>query len=135
MHRLKLRTCKEMTVHESARYPSDLVRFLVSRINAGDLDGLVALYEPDAILVADDGNFLVGQDAIRAFYRTLLSANPQFAQGREAAPVINSGIALTSSTLADGTTTAEIARLQADGSWLWIIDQPAIVRLQSRSAA
>ena len=122
-------------MHEPARHPSDLVRFVVSRINAGDLDGLVALYEPDAILASDDGNVLVGQDAIRAFYRTLLSANPQFAPGREALPLINGAIALTSSTLADGTTTAEIARQQADGSWLWIIDQPAIVRLQSRSAA
>ena len=122
-------------MHEPARHPSDLVRFVVSRINAGDLDGLVALYEPDAILASDDGNVLVGQDAIRAFYRTLLSANPQFAPGREALPLINGAIALTSSTLADGTTTAEIARQQADGSWLWIIDQPAIVRLQNRSAA
>ena len=28
--------------------------------------------------------------------------------------------------MADGTVTAEIARQQPDGTWLWIIDQPAI---------
>ncbi|WP_309604149.1 hypothetical protein [Phenylobacterium sp.] len=120
-----------MTVHEPARHPSDLAKFVVSRITAGDIDGIVALYDPDAILVADDGKVLVGQAAIRAFYCSLLKSNAQFAPGREAPPLFNDAIALTSSTLADGTTIAEIARLQTDGSWLWIIDQPAIARLHT----
>jgi hypothetical protein len=35
-------------------------------------------------------------------------------------------LALTSSHLGTGQVTAEVARQQADGSWLWAIDQPAI---------
>ncbi|WP_192809216.1 hypothetical protein [Actinomadura montaniterrae] len=30
--------------------PDDLSRLVVERLNAGDVDGLVALYEPDAVL-------------------------------------------------------------------------------------
>jgi hypothetical protein len=35
-------------------------------------------------------------------------------------------IALTSSTLINGDITAEVARRQPDGSWLWVVDQFAI---------
>jgi ketosteroid isomerase-like protein len=115
---------------ERASHPSDLVRFVVQRINAGDLDGLVALYEPDAILAIDDGKVVVGKDAIRAFYQSLLMTKPQFMPGQESPPLINGGLALTSSTLTNGTTTAEVARQQSDGSWLWVIDQPAIAKFQ-----
>jgi hypothetical protein len=34
---------------EPAVQPDDLARFFVERANAGDVDGLVALYEPDAV--------------------------------------------------------------------------------------
>ena len=40
---------------EPARDPQDLARFLVQRANAGDVDGMVALYEPDATLSAPSG--------------------------------------------------------------------------------
>ncbi|KAB2366200.1 hypothetical protein F9B16_39895 [Actinomadura montaniterrae] len=33
-----------------ASLPDDLSRLVVERLNAGDVDGLVALYEPDAVL-------------------------------------------------------------------------------------
>ncbi len=35
-------------------------------------------------------------------------------------------LALTSTRLPDGTVTAEIARRQSDGTWLWVIDQFSI---------
>ncbi len=120
----------EKTIIERASHPSDLVRFVVSRINAGDLDGLVSLYEPHATLATGDGKSVVGKDAIRAFYQSLLITKPQFAPGQESPPLINGLLALTSSTLLDGTTTAEVARQQPDGSWLWVIDQPAIAKFQ-----
>ena len=37
---------------ESACDPQDLERLLVCRERAGDVDGMVALYEPDAFLSA-----------------------------------------------------------------------------------
>jgi hypothetical protein len=35
-------------------------------------------------------------------------------------------LALTSTRLPDGSVTAEIARRQGDGTWLWVIDQFSI---------
>src|ERR1700728_1444070 len=40
---------------ERAVRPEDLGRFFVDRANAGDLEGLVALYEPDAVLSVPGG--------------------------------------------------------------------------------
>ncbi|MEX0810138.1 MAG: hypothetical protein WD044_15545 [Dongiaceae bacterium] len=41
--------------HEPARDPLDLERFLVARQRVGDVDGMIALYEEDAILDSSDG--------------------------------------------------------------------------------
>jgi ketosteroid isomerase-like protein len=49
---------------------------LVSRANAGDVEGMVALYEPDAALACGDGRIAVGTDAIRKFYTDLLATGP-----------------------------------------------------------
>ena len=40
---------------ERARRPEDLGRFFVARANPGDVEGLVAVYEPDAVLVLPTG--------------------------------------------------------------------------------
>lgn len=40
---------------EPALNPEDLARLFVSRANAGDVEGLVALYEPDAVLAGTEG--------------------------------------------------------------------------------
>jgi uncharacterized protein (TIGR02246 family) len=40
----------------------------LARVNARDLDGLVELFAPDALLLAAGGQRLEGRDAIRAFY-------------------------------------------------------------------
>ena len=43
------------------------------------------------------------------------------------APALCSGnLALTSSRLGNGDITAEIARRQPDGNWLWAVDQFAL---------
>jgi ketosteroid isomerase-like protein len=113
---------------EPALDPEDLARFFVARANAGDVEGLVALYEPDAVLAGPGGLTLVGAEAIRGFYAALLADRPRFEPGKQR-PALRSGdLALTSSRLADGTVTAEVAHRQPDGTWLWAVDQPAIAR-------
>ena len=115
-----------INMSDRARDPSDLSRYFVSRVNAGDLDGLVRLYEPNAIRACGEGKVAIGSLAIRAFYQGLLATRPQFTPGHQAPPLINGDLALTSTRLTNGTVTAEVARRQPDGSWLWIIDQPVI---------
>jgi hypothetical protein len=49
-----------MPANQPARDPADLARYFVVRTNAGDLEGLVALYEPDAALAGPKGEMLRG---------------------------------------------------------------------------
>jgi hypothetical protein len=67
-----------------------------------------------------------GSAEIRATYDRLLAGRPTFAPGTPR-PTLRAGeLALTSSRLTDGTVTVEVARRQADGTWLWVIDQPVL---------
>ena len=108
---------------DSARQPEDLGRLFLQRASAGDVDGVVALYEPTAVLATPDGP-AVGTDAIRARMLAFLADPPQF-QG-EVQPALRHGDLALTSTRFPGGATAEIARRQPDGTWLWVADQPRI---------
>lgn len=110
---------------ERARRPEDLDRLFLERASAGDVEGVVALYEPDAVLAFPPGQVTVGTEAIRAVYAELLASGPTFS-GEVRPPLEQGGIALTS-TIRPGNATAEIARRQPDGSWLWLADQPSVL--------
>lgn len=111
---------------EPALQPNDLGRFFVERANAGDLEGLVALYEADAVVAGTNGEVITGKEAIREFFAQILSYHPQFGAGDARPALVQGDIALTSTRLASGVVTAEIARRQPDGTWLWVVDNPAI---------
>jgi uncharacterized protein (TIGR02246 family) len=123
---------------ERARQPEDLSRFFLERANAGDVEGVVALYEPDAVLVGPGGQVISGTQALRQAYTQLFAGKPAFA-GETQAAIHNGDLALTSTRFTtssvgpDGkpmtmkSATAEIARRQPDGTWLWVIDQPNIL--------
>jgi ketosteroid isomerase-like protein len=113
-----------ISTHPPALEPNDIARFFVERVNQGDLDGLVALYESDAVLALPDGSIAKGSAEIRTFYDRLLRSQPQFAPGEQQPALCNGNVAITSSRLTNGTVTVEIARRQAAGFWLWSVDQP-----------
>ena len=48
------------------------------RLNAGDLDAVMTLYEPDAQFVTTSGEILVGHDAIRKALVALIEAKTHF---------------------------------------------------------
>jgi len=106
-----------------AREPQDLERLLVARQHGGDIDGMMVLYEPQAVVDCGDGRVLRGTDAIRAYFAGTVAAGRKFAVGEQRPPVVCGELALTSTRLPDGTVTAEVARRQADGTWRWIIDK------------
>ncbi|NED83655.1 DUF4440 domain-containing protein, partial [Streptomyces sp. SID11233] len=54
-----------MTEYEKALRPEDLTRLFVERANAGDADGVAALYAEDAVMAYPPGNVTVGRAAIR----------------------------------------------------------------------
>jgi hypothetical protein len=91
------------------------------------VEGLVALYEPGAVLAFPPGHMTTGHEEIRAVYAELLAGRPAFSSAGQQ-PVIRHGeLALTSTRLPGGGATVEVARRQPDGSWRWVIDQPAVL--------
>lgn len=114
---------------EAAAAPEDLSRLFTARFSAGDLDGLVALYEPEAVLALPAGQVARGSEEIRFAYRRLIADCVNFMPGRRRAPLRNGDLALTSRVLGEGLVTVEVARRQADGTWLWAIDSPNILGL------
>ena len=116
----------EQTTGGMAYDPQDLERMLVSRQNVGDVDGMAALYEPQALLDSGEGRLLHGREAIRKFYTELAATGRKFEFGEQRTAMVCGDLALTSTCLPDGTVTAEIARRQSDGTWLWVIDQFSI---------
>ena len=112
---------------EPAVQPEDLGRYFLERANAGDVEGLVALYEPGAVLAFPPGRLAVGHAEIRAVYAELLAGKPSFSSAGQPPAVRNGDLALTSTRLPGGGATVEIARRQPDGSWRWVIDQPAVL--------
>jgi ketosteroid isomerase-like protein len=115
------------TTREPARDPQELARLLVARERTGDADGMAALYEQEAVLYVD-GRAVRGRNAIRAFYAGVIASGRKFELGDQRPAIVNGDgdLALTSTRLPNGNVTAEIARRQGDGTWLWTVDQPSI---------
>jgi len=108
---------------DPARNPDDLERLLVSRQRAGDVDGMTALYEPEAVIDSGGGHVVRGKEAIRAFFAELVATGRKFQFGDQRPALVSGDLALTSTRTPDGSVTAEVARRQHDGSWLWVIDR------------
>lgn len=113
--------------------PEEVYPFFEERANAGDLDGLVGLYEADATVVPQPGQSVSGVEGIRTALGQLLGMGVKFRV--ETQKVIRAGdIALLSGTWT-GTATGPdgkemtlkgtdgvVVRRQADGTWRMVID-------------
>ena len=116
-----------MTVNEKALTPEDLTRLFVERANAADAAGVADLYEPEAVMAYPPGEVTVGRDAIRALWEQVLAKAPLFEPEPPLPTLVSGEIALTSTIARDGTgVRAQVARRQADGTWLRLLDQPEI---------
>jgi enoyl-CoA hydratase len=124
-----------------ASSPEDLNRLFVERASSADLDGLLELYEPDARFIGPNGGDADGREAIRERLSGMLSLEPTIVS--EDVRVICAGdVALLSNrwrmsfghedrgrTGIEGTSI-EVARRQTDGSWRYVIDDPASAGLR-----
>ncbi|MGU3358858.1 YybH family protein [Methylobacterium sp. M6A4_1b] len=116
-----------------AHEPEDLARLFNERANAGDVEGLVALYERDAVLAA--GKVVAtGHVEIRQFYADLLARKSDFPAAETLPAIRNGDLAMTFARLPNGTISVETARRQADGGWRWLIDQLKIKPLEADKA-
>lgn len=112
-------------VREPAARPEDLTQLFVERVNAGDAAGAAALYEPEAVLAFPPGQPTVGREAIRRVCAAMIANVSRF-EPEERLPTLRSGdLALTATRRRDGRgLRVQVARRQADGSWLRVIDWP-----------
>jgi ketosteroid isomerase-like protein len=115
----------ESTERILATSPEDLTRLFVERANAGDADGLAALYELDAVVAFPPGQMTVGRPAIQALYERMLETKPQF-RLEKPLPTLRSGdVALTATpALDEAGARAQLVRRQPDGTWLRVLDRP-----------
>ena len=104
--------------------------------NRHDLDSIVALYEPGAVLATVDGP-VHGTDAIREAYRGFLAMRPTIhlqtlRVNRAGDLAMLHGKWIKRGTGPDGVPVCrvgrntEVARRQPDGRWLFVIDSPSI---------
>lgn len=119
-----------------ATTPEDVDRLFGERVNAGDLDGLVALYEPDATLVTQDAGTLRGRAAIREYLSGLTAMKATIDMGTSRVVPAGTDLAVVhhdwqaTITMPDGQQTTltgkatEVVRRQPDGTWLFALDDP-----------
>jgi uncharacterized protein (TIGR02246 family) len=115
--------------------PEDMNSAFAEAFNSGNIDSLVALYEPDAVLVPLPGRVVEGAEAIRAALQELLALKGRMRSENQYA-LVHGDIALLRAkvhlvgTRPDGSRlelnnhTAEVVRRQPDGSWRYILDHP-----------
>ena len=118
------------TERQPARDPQDLERLLIDCQHGGDVEGMVALFEPQAVVDCGAGKFLHGHPEIRRYFTEVVASGRKFARGEQQPALIGGNLALTSTRLPDGSVTAEVARRQSDGTWLWAIDRYTIATEQ-----
>ena len=117
-----------------ATEPEQMHGLFEQAFNAGDLETLMTLYEPNAALVPQPGVVAEGGAAIRDALRWFLDRGGQITLDTKLVvrvgdlAFLSNRWSLTGATMPDGSpaelgaTTAEVARRQPDGTWLYVID-------------
>ena len=117
----------------TVRRPEEMNPAFAAAVNSGDVENLLALYEPDALLAAQPGARARGASEIRVALEGLLALGGTM-ESRNVYCMEVDDIALLQgewrlvATLPDATPleltsrTAEVVRRQPDGSWLYVID-------------
>jgi uncharacterized protein (TIGR02246 family) len=113
---------------QKAQKPEDLTRLFVERANDGDAEGVSLLYEEDAVMAYPPGSVTVGRNAIRDLFEKFLAQAPRFTPEPPLPTLISGELALTSTPPHDGAgARAQVARRQADDTWLRVLDQPEFI--------
>ena len=119
----------------AARRPEDIDQIFERELNAGNLEGLLSLYEPTATFTVEPGKVVAGTAAVREALAGFLSLKPTI---RLSTRVVGDAgeVALLSSrwtlkgTAPDGSAvdlsgeSAEVVRRQPDGTWKFLVDNP-----------
>jgi uncharacterized membrane protein/ketosteroid isomerase-like protein len=115
--------------------PEDWPRVFEQHLNSGDLDAVMALYEPEARFVMQSGETLVGHDAIRKVVSGLIGAKTKFHS--RVVRIVTVGDIAQLYTDFEGTTVdssgntvpvhskaIEVLRRQLESGWKLIMGDP-----------
>ncbi len=121
-----------------ARKPEEIHGLFADALNSGDIDALMALYEPGASLVPQPGQLATGTQAIRQALSAFLAMKPTISVATR--KIVQAGdVALLYSrwtlrgSRPDGKAIemagqgTEVVRRQPDGIWLLVVDNPYAV--------
>ncbi|MBX3235614.1 MAG: SgcJ/EcaC family oxidoreductase [Nitrospiraceae bacterium] len=120
-------------MHSTA--PDQLHRAFTQAFNSGDLDAVMRLYEPEAALVPQPGQITIGAAANRQALEQFMALKGRmtistvYVVQTEDLALLRGDWHLTAKA-ADGQPiemrgqNIEVARRQADGRWLFVIDHP-----------
>lgn len=119
-----------------ASTPAEAIELFGEALNRGDLETMVALYDPEAAFLPQPGQPLVaGLDAIREALAGFLALGPTIT-GTVDAAIEADGVALVlnrwsltgtdpaGESITLGGISADVMRQQSDGRWLILIDNP-----------
>ncbi len=115
--------------------PESVLDLFEVLVNRGDIEGLVALYEPAAALVERDGRIVKGARAIQDHLIGLLSVKPKMGMRHvltldagDVAVVVSKwqmdGVGSDGAPVTDKGQTYDVVRRQPDGSWRIVVDNP-----------
>ena len=97
--------------------------------NSGNVEDIVALYEPGAVLVSG-GEAITGGQGLRHAYSAFVASGARMTletraviESGEGLAVLHGAWSLGAPSGTQGLST-EVVRRQPDGSWLFVIDNP-----------
>ena len=114
--------------------PAHIHTLFQEAFNSRDIDALVALYEPNAVLVVK-GQPVTGLAAIRAAYENILARRSRMSLKTRSVVMFDETLAVlhgdwtVEAAATEGGTrrsgmSTEVVRRQPDGSWRFVIDNP-----------
>jgi len=120
----------------SAGTPEDVIAVFNAALREGRVDDALALYEPDAVFIAQPGGQpLSGRQAIRdaldqfaALEPTMSADIRKVVRAGDVATVLSTwrlhGAAADGTPVRMGATSADVMRQRPDGTWGILIDDP-----------
>jgi uncharacterized protein (TIGR02246 family) len=116
--------------------PADVYPALLQAFNGGDIDAILACYEPEACFVLKSGHVARGAAELREMYRATFSYRPDLEldvrkiipAGDDLALVVvdwrYKTVSSSGAARAWAGTATDIVRKQPDGRWKLVLDNP-----------
>ncbi len=119
----------------TAQSPEAVYHVFAEALNAGDIEALLALYEPDAVFVTEPGHPVTGTEQIREALEGILAlkgtfrlATPGMVRGPDLAFVVArwsiAGTGPDGQPVTVTGVTADVVRRGTDGVWRFALDNP-----------